>query len=63
MVFAILSEGREPDSSSSIFVFQDYFGYLESLVFPYNYKIVCSSSVKDVSDNLIDIALNLRLPL
>ena len=44
--FGVLSEVREPDSSSSVFLSQDCFGYLESFVFPYN-KIVFSSAVKN----------------
>ena len=31
----VQSEVREPDSSSSVFLSQDYFGYLRSFVFPY----------------------------
>ena len=33
--FAVYSEVREPDSSSSVFLSQDCFGYSGSLVFPY----------------------------
>ena len=34
--FVVYSEVRKVDSSSSIFLSQDCFGYSESLVFPYN---------------------------
>jgi len=33
--FVVLSEVREPDSSSSVFLSQDHFDYLASFVFPY----------------------------
>ena len=34
-IFVVYSEVREPDSSSSIFLSQDFFGYLGSFLFPY----------------------------
>ena len=57
--FVVKSEVREPDSSSSIFLSEDCFGYSGSFVFPNGFKIFCSSSVKNAVGNLIGIALNL----
>ena len=56
--FVVQSEFREPHCSSSIFLSQDGFGYSVSFVLP-NFKIFCSSSVKDAIGNLIGIAMNL----
>ena len=53
---------REPDSSSSIFLFEDVFGYFGSFVLP-NFTIFCLSSVKNVLGNLIRIGLNLLIAL
>ena len=52
--FVVESEVREPDSSSSIFLFQDIFGYSGSFVL-LNFKIFCLSSVKNVLGDLIGI--------
>ena len=57
--FVVESKVREPDSSSSIFLSQDCFGYSGSFVSPYKLKIFCPISVKNVIGNLIGIALNL----
>ncbi|MES6403739.1 hypothetical protein U6P81_12185, partial [Cutibacterium acnes] len=54
--FVVEPEVRQVDSSSSILLSQDCFGYLESFVFSYEF---CSSSVKNVAGSLIGIALNL----
>ena len=45
------------DSSSSIFLSQDFFGSFGSLVCPYRVKFFCFSSVKNAVGNLIEIAL------
>ena len=50
---------RECDSSSSVLLSQDCFGYSGSSVFPYDFKIICSISVKNALGILIGIALNL----
>ena len=59
--FVVEPEGKEPDSSSSIFLFQDCFGYLWSFVFPHKLYNFCSNSVKkkNAIGNLIELALNL----
>ena len=58
--FAVLSEVKEHDSSISALLSQDCFGYLGSfLCFHTNFKIICSSSVKNTVGNLIGIVLNL----
>ena len=36
--FAVLSEVRKPNSSISVFLFQDCLGYSGSFVFPYRLK-------------------------
>ena len=56
--FVVWSEVQEPDSYSSIFLFQDVFGHSGAFVLP-NFKILYSSSVKNVLGNLIGIALTL----
>ena len=65
--FLIQPEVRQVDSSSSILLPQDCFGYLRFFVFPYklwNYLfIICSSSVKNTIGSLIGIALNLQIAL
>ena len=59
------SQVRQRDSSSSVFLFQDHFGYLGSFVFPYKLNkknfFFCSSSVKNAIGNLIGIAFNLQI--
>ena len=48
------------DSSSSILLSQDCFGYSRFFVFLYtNCEIICSSSLKNTFGSLIGIALNL----
>ena len=54
---------RETDSSSSVFLSQDCFGYLGSLCFHTNCEIFCSSSVKNSIGHLIGIALNVEIAL
>ena len=50
---------RECVTSSSVLFSQDCFGYLGSFWFHINFRIICSSSVKNVLGILIGIALNL----
>ena len=58
--FVVEPEIRQVDSSSSIPLSQDRFGYSRFFVFPYtNWEIICSSSVKNTIGSLIGIALNL----
>ena len=57
--FVVEPEVRQVDSSSSILLSQDCFGYLRFLYFHTNLEIICSSSVKNVAGSLIGIALNL----
>ena len=57
--FVVEPEVRQVDSSSSILLSQDCFGYSRFFVFPYNLEIICSSSVKNATGSLIRIALNL----
>ena len=57
--FVIKSKVGESDSSMSIFLSQNHFGYLESFMFPYKLKFFCSSSVKNAIGSLIGIVLNL----
>ena len=52
-------EVRQVDSSSSILLSQDCFGYSRFFVFHTNREIICSSSVKNIAGSLIGIALNL----
>ena len=59
--FVVQSEVRKVDSSSSILLSQDCFGYSGSLCFYVNCEIFYSSSVKNVTGNLIGIALNLQI--
>ena len=53
----------ECDISSFVLLSQDCFGSLESFVFAYTFRITCSSSVKNVTCSLIEITLNLYIPL
>jgi len=57
--FVVEPEVRQVDSSSSIFLSQDCFGYSRFFVFPTNCEIIFSSSLKNTVGNLIGIALNL----
>ena len=57
--FVVEPEVRQVDSSSSILLSQDHFGYLRFFVFHTNCEIICSSSVKNTVGSLIGIALNL----
>ena len=66
--FVVEPEVRQVDSSSSILLSQDSFGYsrvfclfvcLFVLYFHTNCEIICSSSVKNTIGSLIGIALNL----
>ena len=61
--FVVSSKAREPDSSSSVFLSQDCFGYSRSFCFQINFKTICSSSVKNVIGNLIEIALLIGIVL
>ena len=59
--FVVEPEVRQVDSSSSILLSQDCFGY-SRFFFSYFYtncEIICSSSVKNTIGSLIGIALNL----
>ena len=55
--FVVKPEVREVDSSSSVLLSQNCFGY--SRLFHTNLEIICFSSVKNVAGSLIGIALNL----
>ena len=59
--FVVYSEVRQVDSSSSILLPPDYFGYSRFFAFPYKIicEIICYSSVKNTIGSLIGIALNL----
>ena len=57
--FVVEPEVRQVDSSSSILLSQDCFGYSSFLYFHTNCEIICSSSVKSTVGSLIGIALNL----
>ena len=57
--FVVEPEVRQVDSSSSILLSQDCFGYSRFLYFHTNLEIICSSSVKNTCGSLIGIALNL----
>ena len=59
--FVVEPEVRQVDSSSSILLSQDCFGYLGFLYFHTNCEIICSGSVKNTVGSLIGIALNHRL--
>ena len=61
--FVIQFEIQQVDSSSSILLSQDCFGYLKFLYFRTNFDIICSSSVKNTIGSLIGIALNLQIAL
>ena len=57
--FVVEPEVRQVDSSSSILLSQDCFGYLKFFYLYTNCEIICSSSVKNTIVSLIGIALNL----
>ena len=57
--FVVEPEVRQVDSSSSILLSQNCFGYSRFLYFHTNCEIICSSSVKNTVGSLIGIALNL----
>ena len=61
--FVVYSEVREPDSSSSTFLFQDVFVLLGLLCFQTNFKMFRLSSVKNGFGNLIGVALNMQIAL
>ena len=51
--FVVEPEVRQVDSSSSILLSQDCFGYSRILYFHTNLEIICSSSVKNTVGSLI----------
>ena len=59
--FVVEPEVRQVDSSCSILLSQDCFGYsgFFCVCFHTNFEIICSSSVKNTVGSLIGIALNL----
>ena len=57
--FVVETEVRQVDSSSSILLSQDCFGYSRCFYFHTNCEISCSSSLKNTVGSLIGIALNL----
>ena len=57
--FVVEPEVRQVDSTSSIRLSQDCFGYSRFFVFHTNCEIICSSSVKNTVGSLTGIALNL----
>ena len=57
--FVVLSEVREPDSSSSVFFLKITLAIQGLLCFHTNCEIFCPSSVKNAIGSLIEIALNL----
>ena len=59
--FVVETEVRQVDSSSSILLSQDCFGYSRFLCFNTNCEIICSSSLKNTVGSLIGIALNLEI--
>ena len=60
VAFVVQKEVRQVDSSNSILLSQDCFGYSRFfLYFHTNLEIICSSSVKNMAGSLIGIALNL----
>ena len=61
-ISVVKSEVRQADSSSSILLSQDCFGYLRFfLYFHTNCEIICSSSVKKTTGSLIGIVWIYRL--
>ena len=57
--FVVEPEVRQVDSSSSILLSHDFFGYSRFLYLHTNCEIICSSSVKNTVGRLRGIALNL----
>ena len=57
--FVVEPEVRQVNSSSSIRLSQDCFGYSRFVYFRTNCEIICSSSVENTAGRLIGIALNL----
>ena len=57
--FVVEPEVRQVDSSSSILLSQDCFGYSGFLYFHTNCEIICSISVKNTAGSLIGITSNL----
>ena len=56
--YIVQPEVRERESSSSVLLSQDCFGYLGSFVFPYKYAFF---SMKNIIDNLIGVCIESRL--
>ena len=50
--FVVYSEVRETDSSSSVFLSQDCFGYSGSFVFPYKDPNVRPDTIKLLEENI-----------
>ena len=61
--YVLEPEVRQVDSSSSILLSQDFFGYSRFWGFHTDCEITRSSSVKNSVGNLIGIALNLQIAL
>ena len=61
--FVVEPEVRQVDSSSSILLSQDCFGYSSFFCFHTNCEIIYSTSVKNIVGNLIGIVLNLQIAL
>ena len=61
--FVVQSETRKFDSSSSIFLSQDFLTIWHLLSFYANFEMFCSTSVKNSIGNLIESALNLQIAL
>ena len=61
--FVVEPEVRQVDSSSSILLSQDVLAIQGFLYFHTDCEIICSSSVKNMVDSLIGIALNLQIAL
>ena len=57
--FVVEPEVRQIDSSSSILLSQDCFGYSKFLHFHLSCEIICSTSVKNTLCSLIGVAFNL----
>ena len=57
--FVVEPEVRQVDSSSSILLSQDCFGYSKFLYFHTNCENICSTSGKNTVGSLIGIALSL----
>ena len=55
--FVVEPKVRQVDSSSSVLLSEDYFGYSRFLYFHTICEVICSSSVKNIIGSLIGIAL------